>query len=127
MERKLASIQKIVNLEPIVGADKIELAQVLGWKCIVKKDEFKVGEYCIYVEIDSKVPEIPAFEFLAKRNYKVKTLKMRGAISQGLVLPLNKDMFPFLSQYYVDDEDDDACMHFNIFMRIKLLFLLLYY
>jgi len=89
-ERKLASIQRIVSIEPIQGADKIELATVLGWQCVVKKDEFKIGDLCVYIEIDSIVPaDNPYFEFLKDRKYRVRTIRLRGQISQGLVCPLN--------------------------------------
>lgn len=65
--RKLASIQTITSLEPIPNADRIELARVLGWKCVVKKGGFKVGDKCVYIEIDSIPPsDIPAFDFLLK-------------------------------------------------------------
>lgn len=87
--RQLASIQKIVNIRPIENADKIEVAQVLGWECVVKKNEFKVGELVVYIEIDSRVPERPEFEFLRERKFKVKTIKLRKQISQGLVVPLS--------------------------------------
>jgi hypothetical protein len=98
MARNLASIQRIVALEPIPGADKIVHAQVLGWKCITAIDNgFKVGDWCIYVEIDSRVPPLPVFAFLEKRHYKVKTIKMRGVYSQGLILP-PKD-FPTIIGY----------------------------
>ena len=90
MSRKLASIQRIVSIEPIQGADKIELAIVLGWQCVVKKDEFKVGDLCVYIEIDSIVPaDNPYFEFMKDRKYRVKTIRLRGIYSQGLVCPLN--------------------------------------
>ena len=89
-ERKLTSIQRIVSIEPIQGADKIELATVLGWQCVVKKDEFKIGDLCVYIEIDSIVPaDNPYFEFLKDRKYRVRTIRLRGQISQGLVCPLN--------------------------------------
>lgn len=91
MARTLASIQRIVALDPIPGADKILHAQVLGWKCITAIDNgFKAGDLVIYVEIDSRLPaDNPAFAFMEKRNYKVKTIKMRGVYSQGLILPLS--------------------------------------
>jgi len=94
--RKLASIRKIDFLEPIQGRDLIELAHIGGWKVIVKKQEFKNGDLCIYVEIDSILPEKPEFEFLRKTCYKpsyngfrIKTLKMAGVISQGIIFPLS--------------------------------------
>lgn len=86
--RKLASIQKITALRPIEGADRIVQAEILGWKLIVKKDEFQIDDLCVYVEIDSLLPEVPAFEFLRARNFRIKTLKMRGKISQGIAFPL---------------------------------------
>lgn len=88
-ERKLAHIEIIESLTPIEGADKIEVAQVLGWQCVVKKGEFKVGEKIIYVEVDSVMPEKPEFEFLRDRKFRVRTIKLRGQISQGLILPIN--------------------------------------
>jgi RNA ligase (TIGR02306 family) len=87
--RKLASVQIITNLSPIPDADSIELAQVLGWKCVVKKDQFKVGESVIYVEYDSVLPEREEFEFLRNKNFRIKTLRLRGQISQGIIFPLS--------------------------------------
>ena len=48
--RKLAHVEKIVSIQPIDGADRIEVATVLGWQVVVKKDEFKVGDLCIYID-----------------------------------------------------------------------------
>jgi hypothetical protein len=89
MGRKLAHIEIIEGLFPISGADKIDVAQVLGWECVVKKGEFKVGDKVVYIEVDSIVPERPEFEFLRERKFRVKTIKLRGQISQGLVLPIS--------------------------------------
>ena len=95
--RKLASVQKIWKTEPIEGADRIELVHVLGWQVVAKKGEFKEGDYCVYFEIDSFLPIDPRFEFLRSSSYKnsellgegfrLKTQKLRGEISQGLVMP----------------------------------------
>lgn len=84
MDRKLASIQTIIDIKPISGADKIEVATVLGWKVCVQKDQFKVGDKCIYIEIDSVLPEQPEFEFLRSKNFRIKTIRLRGQISQGI-------------------------------------------
>ena len=104
--RKLASIQKIISLTPIPNADRIELARVLGWKCVVKKGEFKVGDKCVYIEIDSIPPsDNPVFDFLKHSNGKmdrVKTIKLRGQISQGLAMPVN--LFKGLEKYDVGDD-----------------------
>lgn len=76
-ERALAHIEKIEWGKPIEGADNIELIGVLGWVCIAKKDEFKPGDVAVYIEIDSKCPESDErFAFLAKRKFKIKTLKL---------------------------------------------------
>lgn len=85
---KLASVQKIAALAPIEGADKIETATVLGWQIVVKKGEYQVGDLCGYIQIDTVVPERPEFEFLRERKFRVRTIKLRGQISQGLVVPL---------------------------------------
>ena len=62
--RNLASIQKIGNLEPIPNADAIEKATVLGWELVVKKGEFRIGDLCVYCEIDSILPEKPEEEIV---------------------------------------------------------------
>lgn len=86
--RKLASIQRILALEPIEGADAIEKATVLGWQLVVKKGEFQVGDLCVYCEIDSLFPDKPEFEFLRPRGMRIKTIRLRGQISQGICFPL---------------------------------------
>ena len=86
-ERELAYVVIIDGIEPIPGYDRVEHAIVGGWRVIVQKDQFKVGDPAIYFEIDSRVPaDRECFAFLEKRHYKVKTLKMCKTISQGLLM-----------------------------------------
>ena len=87
--RKLASIQKIKNLQPIENADAIEVASVLGWNVVVKKGEFQIGDWVVYCEIDSILPDRPEFEFLRNKKFRIKTLRLRGQISQGICFPLS--------------------------------------
>ena len=97
MERKLSTIRKIKEINPIEGADAIELAVVDGWQVVVAKNVgHQVGDLVVYCEIDSFLPIEPEFEFLRKSSYKkmgdqegfrLKTIKLRGQISQGLILP----------------------------------------
>jgi RNA ligase (TIGR02306 family) len=96
--RKLATIRKIENIHPILGADAIECAEVDGWKAVIKKNEFQVSEHVIYAEIDSWIPTTIA-PFLSKGKdpkvysgipgERLKTMKLRGQLSQGLILPLH--------------------------------------
>jgi len=88
-KRQLASIQKISKLRPIAGADFIVIADVLGWECIVKKDEFREGDLVVYFEVDSILPQRPEFEFMRERKFRVKTIKLKKQISSGLVMPLS--------------------------------------
>jgi len=87
-ERELAYVVNIDEIRPIEGADRVELAIVGGWQVMVRKGQFKAGDPAIYFEIDSKVPETSAFEFLAPKHYKVKTQKyLKGTVlSQGLLM-----------------------------------------
>jgi len=89
MTRKLASIQKIIDIIPHNNADSLEIAKVLGWTCIVKKGEFKKEDLIVFCEIDSVLPDKPEFEFLRKSKFRIRTIRLRGVISQGLILPLN--------------------------------------
>lgn len=84
----LASVQRIISIEPIEGADMIVTATVLGWQVVVKKGEYKVGDLCCYIQIDTIVPDKPEYEFLRDRNFRVRTIKLRKQISQGLIVPL---------------------------------------
>lgn len=87
--RNLASIQIIKALEPIEAADAIEKATVLGWQLVVKKGEFRVGDLAVYCEIDSLMPDKPEFEFLKPRGMRIRTVRLRGQISQGICFPLS--------------------------------------
>lgn len=87
--RKLASVKRISKMLPIEGKDRIALAVVDGWNVIVRKSEFEEGGLCVYVEIDSVMPDKPEFAFLKDKNFRIKTMKMAGVISQGICFPLS--------------------------------------
>ena len=98
-----ATIQKIIGKEEIPFADRIEIVKILGWQCVVSKsDNFQIGDKVIFIEVDSVVPERPEFEFLRKYNFRVKTMKLKGIVSSGLVLPIDK----FLSNKDLNVGDD---------------------
>lgn len=111
MERKLASIQRVVAIEPIANADAIELARINGWQCVVKKGEFAPGDLGVFLEIDSIPPDTEIFRFLwtpksgevieRPAKFRIRTMKLRGVLSQGLLLPL--------ASFALDNvrEDDD--------------------
>lgn len=96
--RKMATIRKIDALTPIVGADAIEAATIGGWKVVVKKGEFNVGDRAVYCEIDSWIPtELAPFlskgkeprEYEGIKGERLRTVKLRGQLSQGLLLNLD--------------------------------------
>ena len=97
--RMLSYIVQVDDIRPIEGADSVEIAVVGGWTIMVKKEQFQKGDWAIYFEIDSKVPETKPFEFLASKHYKIKTQKyFKGTvISQGLLMSLND--FPDIFEY----------------------------
>jgi len=117
MERKLASVARIVSIEPIEGADMIVKATVKGWSLVTQKsNDFKPGDLVTYFEIDSFLPVREEFEFLRKSSYKkmtdgsegfrLKTIRLRGTISQGLILPL-QEIAKMLPEGTVLEEDTD--------------------
>lgn len=99
--RKLASVKKVSEIRPIAGKDRIELAIIDGWSVIVKKNEFKVDDLCVYCEIDSVLPDREEFDFLRDKKFRIKTMKMAGVISQGICFPLS--ILP--TPYYNEGED----------------------
>ena len=104
--RKLASIQRIVDLKPIENADAIEVASVLGWHVVVKKGEHKIGDLVVYCEVDSVLPDREEFQFLADKKFRIKTVKLRGQVSQGICFPLS--ILPESIEIKDEDEDTDV-------------------
>lgn len=82
--RKLASLQRIDDVRVHPNADALDIVRVLGWDVVAKRDDYKPGDLTVFFEIDSVVPTTPEFEFLANKNYRIRTQKLRGFISQGL-------------------------------------------
>lgn len=95
-ERKLASIQTIAEIKPIEGADRIVAYRVGGWWIVDAKDKYKVNDSVVYCETDGFVPtEVAPFltkpehspkEFLGIKGERLRTIKLKGQLSQGLLL-----------------------------------------
>lgn len=107
VDRRLATVEVVAEVEPIEGADTIEKAKVRGWWVVVRKDAFSKGDLVVYFEIDSALPlSDPRFTFLGERSQRkapdgaavhvLRTVKLRGTYSQGLVLPVAE--FPKLKE-----------------------------
>lgn len=103
--RKLASIKTITNISPIEGKDRIELAHIDGWQSIVKKGEYIIGDITIFIEPDAVLPDRPEFDFLRKNNFRIKTMKLGGVLSQGVCFPLS--ILPQLKDYKLGDDVTD--------------------
>ena len=90
-ERELAYVARVTEIRPIEGADRVEVAKINGWTCMVGKGDFQVGDLGVFFEADAKVPETEVFDFMAKRKYKVKVQKFfKGTvISDGLLMPVS--------------------------------------
>jgi RNA ligase (TIGR02306 family) len=87
---KLATIERIVSIKPIIGADLIELVEVQGWNVVVSKGDYNIGDLCVYIPIDTQIdPSVKGFErFVTKSGnlVRINTKKIRGVYSQGLVM-----------------------------------------
>lgn len=100
MKRKLASVQRVLEVLPIDGADAIERVRINGWQCVVKKGAFAVGDRGVFFEIDAIPPDLPAYRFLwtskgaepaagtRPQRYRIRTMTLRGCLSQGLFVSL---------------------------------------
>lgn len=122
--RKLASIVEIESCEPIANADRLSVATMKGkgWKVVTGRDEFKPGNMCVYFEIDSYLPsDDERFAFLRERclrkfvsksgqvlkeGLRIKTCKLRGVLSQGLLMPI--DHFPEITDRIMWNEAKQA-------------------
>jgi RNA ligase (TIGR02306 family) len=115
--RKLASVQRIADIQSIPGADAIEVATINGWKVVVRKNEFFLGDRVVYFEIDSWIPhELAPFlgrgkapkEYEGVEGYRLRTVKLRGQLSQGMALPLGEVLSSYVSRWSVEDDFDDG-------------------
>jgi RNA ligase (TIGR02306 family) len=106
MMRKLVTVRRVGAIKPIQGADRIEVAAVDGWKCVVQKGDFNEDDLGVFFEIDSFLPaEDDRWAHLSgnfiqhdgRRGLRIKTLKLRSQVSQGLLMPLIK--FPEIKNH----------------------------
>lgn len=103
-ERALAYVVTVDEIKPIDGYDRVEYARTNGWWVVISKnDALKVGDKCVYFEIDSKVPATDErFKFLEPKKFKVKTQRMCKVYSQGLLMPLR--LFPELGDVEINTD-----------------------
>lgn len=111
--RKLASIRRITDIRSISGADSIECAVIDGWTVVVKKGEYRAGDLAVYFEVDSWIThELAPFlsrdkepkEYNGVKGERLRTVKLRGQLSQGLLLPL-ETVFPTATGMPVEGQD----------------------
>lgn len=107
--RKLVTIQIIENIMPIPGADRIELAKIKGWQVVIEKNKYKTGDSVLFFEVDSFLPIKPEYEFLLRESnpkkmlidgkeiegIKLKTIKLKNTLSQGLIMPIPEELKEF--------------------------------
>lgn len=136
-ERKLVTIEKVLGISPIAKSDNLEKATIRGWSVVVKRGAFQVGDYCVFFEIDSFLPLEQKYEFLRKSSFRkngngeegfrLKTVKLRGQISQGLAMSLaDCDIYqesenvwkysnPIGNTYFIDpNSNEDLSNIFNV-------------
>lgn len=86
---KVATIEYIKDIQPHPNADKMDIAIVKGWKVCIKKNEYKIGDLCIYVNTDTELKECSQYEFLRNKNFRIKPIKLRGQLSEGIIFPIS--------------------------------------
>ena len=127
--RELAYLVR-VDAITAMDADRLECAHVGGWKCVVGKGELKEGDVAVYFEIDSKLPEVAPFnemEFLKSKHYAIKSQKIRGVVSQGLLMPVSAFGWTAYPAANIDEpcvKDEEGKYHYlgteEIFLTKKL-------
>lgn len=86
---KLATIERIERVFPHPNADKLDLATVSGYTCIVGRDQYAVGDAAVLIQPDTVLPEAPWSEIFRKRSNRVRAMKLRGEWSFGVVMPFS--------------------------------------
>ena len=124
--RKMVTVRTINEVLPIEGADNIELLKLDGWQCVSGKGNFSPGDFAVYFEIDAFVPTAdPRFDFLSKNaitwneqvGARIKTIKLRGELSQGLCLPLSE--FPEINGTWFEDEVTGEPIDFSVLLGVE--------
>lgn len=102
MERKLASVQVVLKISNHENSDNLALVCILGWQIVVRRDEIFIGDKVIYCEIDSLLPKnaewLPSSvkDRILKENhqdyFRVRTVKLRGQLSQGLIIAIRESL-----------------------------------
>lgn len=90
MSSLIVEVCEIKDIQPHPNADRLDIATVKGWNCIVGRGSYIAGDWCVFFPPDSVLPDylIESYELeFLKKGGRVGTLKLRGYISQGLVLP----------------------------------------
>lgn len=85
----VATIEKIININIHPNADRLVICNIKGYQICSQKDQFKLGDMVVYVVIDSITDELPQYEFLRAKHFKIKPIKLRGELSMGLILPIS--------------------------------------
>jgi RNA ligase (TIGR02306 family) len=105
---KLAVIEQITELIPIEGADRIELAKIQGWKSVVKKGTYNIGDTIVFVPIDTIIHYKEWNSFLwsedkdTDKPVRIKTKKLRNTVSQGVIFPTS--IIPVEQQWNLGDD-----------------------
>ena len=86
----LASIQSILKVEKHPNADLLDIAQVLGYKCIVKRGEYSEGQKIVFIEPDTVLPDKDWATFYKSKSNRVKAIRLRGEWSMGIVESFDK-------------------------------------
>ncbi|UTS52064.1 hypothetical protein [Synechococcus phage BUCT-ZZ01] len=122
-ERKMARVVVIDDVITHPNADSLDLAIVGGWQCVVKRGEYKKGDLAIYCEVDSWIPHTVA-PFLTKpgqfpkvyngvEGQKLKSIRLRGELSQGLILPLKQSEYDnqtaLIDWFSIEHEGNVGC------------------
>ena len=81
----LASIQRIYSVEKHPNADSLSICGILGYRCITKLDQYKVGDLVVFVEPDTVLPQVPWSVFYRSKSNRVKAVRLRGEWSEGII------------------------------------------
>lgn len=108
--RKMASVQTVQEIKAIEGADKICAYRINGWWVVDQVGKYVVGDLVVYCEVDSWIPHVTA-PFLTKNKIRaynnvegnrLKTIRLKGQLSQGLLLPVSMLPWDFVVQVDAD-------------------------
>ncbi len=106
------TVERVLSVDPHPNADRLEVVTVLGWQVVTRKGSYQAGDLCVYFPVDSVLPPaleswlFPADSKVTLSKGRIKTIKLRGHVSQGMCVPAGEVRAQYSVMHSLEEGDD---------------------